>query len=79
MKHAQQYFNNHEAVNKLYFTSDNLAFFDEQNAKNHARNLDDDTISVMTREEVDEELEDITNDDWEDDPEFGLRDESDAE
>jgi hypothetical protein len=79
MKHAKQYFDNHDAVNKLYFTSDNLAFFDEQNAINHAKNLDDETITAKTREEVDAELEEITNDKWEDELEFGLSDELDAE
>ena len=67
MKHAKQYFDNHNAVNKLYFTSDHLAFFDEQNAVNHAKQLDDKTISAMTREEVDKEVYEIINDRWEDD------------
>ena len=61
MKHAKQYFENHETVDMLYFTSDNLAFFDEQNALNHARKLDDDTVTYMTREEVEAETVDLVN------------------
>ena len=61
MKHAKQYFENHETVDMLYFTSDNLAYFDEQNALNHARKLDDDTVTYMTREEVDAETVDLVN------------------
>jgi hypothetical protein len=51
----------------LYFTSDGLAFFDEQNARNHARKLDDDTITTMTREQAEAELEQLL-DETEDDP-----------
>ena len=79
MKHAKQYFDNHNAVNKLYFTSDNLAFFDEQNALNHAKNLDDDTITSMTRAEVDREVDEITNDNWVEELKYGFPDELDAE
>ena len=61
MKHAKQYFENHETVDMLYFTSDNLAFFDEQNALNHARKLDDDPVTYMTREEVEAETVDLVN------------------
>jgi hypothetical protein len=75
MKHAKQYFDNHSAVEKLYFTSDKLAFFDEQNAINHAMQLDDKTVTAMTREEVDKEVNEIINDRWEDD----LLDEFDSE
>jgi hypothetical protein len=67
MKHAKQYFDNHTTVEKLYFTSDNLAFFDEQNAINHAVKLDDATVTAMTREEVDKEVNDLINDKWEED------------
>ncbi len=66
MGRVKQYFDNHDTVNKLYFTSDRLAFFDRQNAMNHARNLDDDTVTAMTREEVDAELNALTDDDWDD-------------
>jgi hypothetical protein len=65
MTQAKQYFDNHTTVEQLYFTSDNLAFFDEQNAINHAGQLDDPTVTAMTRDEVYEGLEEITNADWE--------------
>ena len=79
MKDAKQYFDNHDAVEKLYFTSDNLAFFDEQNAINHAKSLDDETVTTMTRDEVYMEVEGITNDKWEDEQEYDPLDEPDAE
>jgi hypothetical protein len=66
MNTENQYFENHEAVPKLFFTSDGLAFFDEQNAINHAAELDDQTVIAKTREEVEAELEKITNDAWDD-------------
>jgi len=75
MKHAQGYFDNHNSVDKLYFTSDNLAFFDEQSAVNHAKKLDDETVTEMTREKVYSEVENIAPDAWEYDP----LDEVDAE
>ena len=65
MTQAKQYFDNHSAIGQLYFTSDNLAFFDEQNAVNHAKKLNDTTVTTMTRDEVYEELEEITDDEWE--------------
>jgi hypothetical protein len=79
MKHAKQYFDSHTAVNKLYFTSDNLAFFDEQNALNHAVHLEDQSITTMSREEVDREVEELINDNWEDELEYDPLDEPDAE
>ena len=74
MKNAKQYFDNHDKVEKLYFTSDNLAFFDEQNAINHSRQLEDKTITAMTRDEVDRELEDMSIDNWEEEMEELLND-----
>jgi hypothetical protein len=53
MKKVKQYFDNHGAADLLYFTSDKLAFFDEQNALNHAKRLEDPTVTYMTREEAD--------------------------
>lgn len=79
MKQAKQYFDNHETVSKLYFTSDNLAFFDEQNALNHAAQLDDQTVTSMSRDEADQEAEAITNDNWEDELAYDPLDELDAE
>jgi len=79
MKHAKQYFDDHRTVNKLYFTSDSLAFFDEQNAITHAAHLDNQTIISKTREEVDKEAEEITNGNWKEEQEYDPLDEPDAE
>ena len=78
MKDARQYFDNHDAVDVLYFTSDGLAFFEEQNAINHARQLGDETINTKTRAVVDNELEDLANEAW-GDLEYDPLDEPDAE
>jgi hypothetical protein len=78
MQTEKQYFDNHETVERLFFTSDQLAFFDEQNAINHSKSLDDPTITTKTREQVDAELESIINGDWMD-PDFELGEELDAE
>ena len=56
-----------DATEKLYFTSDSLAFFDEQNAINHTTHLKDKTVTTKTRAEVENEIAAITNDQWEDD------------
>ena len=79
MKHAKKYFDNHDTVDKLYFTSDNLAFFDEQNAINHAGSLDDASVTEMTRDEVYSDVEDITSEIWKEDLEYDPLDEPDAE
>jgi len=78
MKHAKQYFDNHSSVDKLYFTSDNLAFFDEQNAINHARNLEDDSVTELSRGEIDNQMQEIVSDNWEQEME-DLLDDLDAE
>ncbi len=67
MKHAQQYFDNHEQTEKLYFTSDGLAFFDKQNALNHSANLDDVVVTEMTREEAYSQVAALASDAWDDD------------
>jgi hypothetical protein len=64
MKNAKEYFDNHKQAERLYFTSDNLAFFDEQNAINHAKQLKDKNVTTLTRDEVYEELEDLTEANW---------------
>jgi hypothetical protein len=64
MKNAKEYFDNHKQVERLYFTSDNLAFFDEQNAMNHAKQLKDKKVNALTRDEVYEELEDLSEANW---------------
>ena len=79
MKHVKQYFDNHDKVEQLYFTSDGLAFFDEQNAINHAKHLDDKTVATKTRAEVDKELEELTSDNWNDELDYDPLDEPDAE
>ena len=79
MKNAKEYFDNHNTVDKLYFTSDNLAFFDEQNAINHSKRLDDRTVTTKTRSEVDKELDEITHGPWENELEYDPLDEPDAE
>jgi hypothetical protein len=79
MKQAKQYFDNHSSVDLLYFTSDDLAFFDEQNATNHARQLTDETITTLTRDEAERELEGITAGTEEDEAEYDPLDMPDAE
>jgi len=79
MKSAAHYFNNHEEIDILYFTSDKLAFFEEQDAINHAASLEDDTITQMTREEVDEQLSALADEHFDDEPEYDPLDELDAE
>jgi len=79
MKNARSHFDNHVRADKLYFTSDNLAFFEEQNALNHAKGLQDRKITTMTREEVDTELEELANYDPENDLLADPYDEYDAE
>ena len=79
MKDAKAYFDNHSNVDKLYFTSDGLAFFDEQNALNHAGSLEDDTVTPKTRAEIDQELEELDDEHWDDEPEYDPLDEPDAE
>jgi hypothetical protein len=66
MKQDKQYFDSHKAVERLYFTSDQLAFFDEENAIRHAEHLEDKSVTTKTREEVEAETDKIANDNWED-------------
>jgi hypothetical protein len=79
MQQPNQYFEQQEDVNKLWFTSDNLAFFEEQNAINHAKRLKDKTIIPKTRAEVESELAEITKDGWDEEGEYDPLDEPDAE
>ena len=69
MENAKQYFEKHESHDVLYFTSDGLAFFDEQTAMNHAIFLPDKSVTTMSRDEVYAELEKLSeglndDDDW---------------
>jgi hypothetical protein len=59
--------NQYSKNNKLWFTSDRLVFFEEQKARNHARNLADKTITSKTKERVEAELEALINDTSEED------------
>lgn len=78
MRYAKQYFQNHKNVEVLYFTSDRLAFFDEQNAELHAAHLDDPAILPITRKEALAAMHDLGND-WEEEGEYDPLDELDAE
>lgn len=51
-------------VNKLYCTSDGLAFLDEQEAISHAEELTDKAITSMTGEQADAEILKINEGDW---------------
>jgi len=59
MKQLKQSPEQEEGNDQLYFTSDSLAFFDEQKARSHAKRLKDKTISTKTREEVNKEAEEL--------------------
>ncbi len=52
---------NIEESQKLYFTSDNLAFFEEQNAINHSKRLTDKSITIKTKEDVEAEAATLFN------------------
>ena len=45
----KSYFDNHPDVNELHFTSDNFAFFTENDADNNARGLKDQKITTVAR------------------------------
>ena len=48
---------------KLWITSDQTAFFDEQAALEHSALLDDSTVVCMTKEEVEREASSLLKDD----------------
>ena len=79
MNEANTYFEHNETINKLYFTSDGLAFFEEQQAVEHASGLPNGTITARTREEVDEALSALPFDHWNDDTGTGSGDINDIE
>jgi len=56
----QQHHSGNCSTDKLYFTSDGLAFFEEQNAHSHAKHLRDKTVTAKTRDEVYMEMAAIT-------------------
>jgi len=49
-ENIQSYFDNHPNVDEFHFTSDGFAFFREHDA----RNLDNDEVLTITREELDD-------------------------
>jgi hypothetical protein len=57
-ENQHSYFENHASVETLFFTSDGFAFFKEADAFNHAKHLDDDEITTISRSETDELDED---------------------
>jgi len=54
-KNIRSYFDNYPDVDTFYFTADGYAFFTEQNACNHAKNLHIDEIRTVTRLECENE------------------------
>ncbi len=74
MERATVLSDQHSKNNKLWFTSDHLVFFEEQKARNHARNLADKTITSKTKERVESELEALINDTSEEDVAYYLTD-----
>jgi hypothetical protein len=62
MQHGRNHRETGCSGNKLWFTSDNLAFFEEKNAINHSLGLADKTIKSKTKAEVESELEGLVND-----------------
>jgi len=55
-KNVRSYFNHHPDVETFYFTADGYAFFTENDAYNHARNLVDDEIKTISRLDCEEEV-----------------------
>lgn len=53
----------------MFFTSDNLAFFDEQKAVNHAKKLVDKAIITRTKKQVEADSDYLVNECWEEDVE----------
>ncbi len=60
------------ATNRLYFTSDNLAYLDEEKAMRHASRLKDKTITTMSQNEADKQLAVISTQDRSDELELLL-------
>ena len=50
----------------LYFTSDHLAFFDEESARNHAANLPDNAVVTMDDTDIDAAVGKLNLDEWSD-------------
>ena len=52
MDKAKEYFKNHPKVDKFYKTKDDLFFFTEQDAKNHADSLVDKEVICVDKQHV---------------------------
>lgn len=52
MKMQQSQLTHSDEEQVIYFTSDSLAFLDEQSAKRHARTLEDKDVKNMTASQV---------------------------
>lgn len=63
---------------RLYITSDQLAFFDEVNAARHAKRLKDKTITAKTQDDISTELAALIERNWEMEM-HGLIDEQDVD
>ncbi len=72
MKHENNHSGNGRATDLMFFTSDNLAFFDEQKAVNHAKKLGDKAIITRTKKQVEADSDYLVNDCWEEDVEEEL-------
>lgn len=47
-----------QSVDIFHFTSDGYAFSSKRDANNHSKHLQNDTITTITREEIESDLED---------------------
>lgn len=54
---AQEIFKAHPNLNKVYITSDGIGYEREHNANQHAKTLDDKTVTPFTREQFPAETE----------------------
>lgn len=55
---AQEIFKAHPTLNKVYITSDGIGYEREHNANQHAKTLDDKTVTKFTREQFPAEADD---------------------
>ncbi len=62
MNGIKQRSDNSMQEDKLYFSSDGLAFLNETDAKRQAKSLRDKRINVMTRQEADLQMEKLLAD-----------------
>ncbi len=69
MKNENNHTRNLKGADLMFFTSDNLAFFDEQKAVNHAKKLVDKGIITRTKKQVEEDSAELMNESWEKDME----------